>query len=156
MACCASPGTHAGGVLVGQRGAAAPSLLGLAIARTGRRSRRPRPIRHPLEPDQLEDGLEGGLDQPLSPLAGQQLVEEGAEAAGGARDDGVLRGRGARLVPEPGEGRVAHVDSLLSPARRTAPRGFSPCRTDLSRRRDPLPRGRGLWWTTAGERVAAD
>src|SRR6185436_5660329 len=106
--------------------------LGLAIARTGRRSRRPRPIRHPLEPDQLEDGLERGLDQPLSPLTGQQLVEEGAEAAGGARDDGVLRGGGARLVPEPGEGRVAHGGTpLLSRARRTAPRGLSPCRTDL-------------------------
>src|SRR6476620_7131775 len=48
MACCAPPGTHAGGVLVGQRGAAAPSLLGLAIARAGRRSRRPRSIRHTL------------------------------------------------------------------------------------------------------------
>jgi len=41
MACCAPPCTHAGFVVVTRSGAATASILRLAIARTGRRSRRP-------------------------------------------------------------------------------------------------------------------
>ena len=41
VACCAAPGTHAGGAGIARSGAATAALSRLAIARTGRRSRRP-------------------------------------------------------------------------------------------------------------------